>query len=216
MHRSDDGDQMRAVQAAAVKRRQRVLSSGPQFVPSPPPAALLALSTTPTLSISSLIIPERNVSNGILIRSTSDVWVEIVQRLGSDWSTAYQLTPEQWEELIAGAFKKAGYDDVTLTPRSGDHGRDFIAIKHGIGCVKIIGSVKAYKPGNLVSYDAIRALLGVMQGERDTSKGIITTTSDFPPKVGEDPYIRPFMPTRLELINGKDLQKWLADLAGKS
>jgi restriction system protein len=175
-----------------------------------------ALWTTPTLSVSSLIIPERNVSDGILIRSTSDVWAEIVQRLGSDWSVAYQLTPEQWEELVAGAFKKAGYDDVTLTPRSRDYGRDVIAIKHGIGCVKIIGSVKAYKPGNLVSYDAIRALLGVMQGERDTSKGIITTTSDFPPRVGEDPIIRPFMPTRLELINGQSLQKWLADLAGKS
>src|SRR5258708_13612849 len=171
-----------------------------------------ALWTTPTLSVSSLIIPERNVSDGILIRSTSDVWAEIVQRLGSDWSADYQVTPAQWEELVAGAFKKAGYDDVTLTPRSGDHGRDVIAIKHGIGCVKIIGSVKAYKPGNLVSYDAIRALLGVMQGERDTSKGIITTTSDFPPKDGEDPFIKPFMPTRLDLINGQALHNSLADL----
>jgi restriction system protein len=67
----------------------------------------------------------------------------------------------------------------------------------------------------LVSYDAIRALIGVMQGERDTSKGIITTTSDFPPRVGEDPFIKPFMPTRVELINGQNLQKWLAELNAK-
>jgi restriction system protein len=103
----------------------------------------IAHITAPAITVYSLIIPERRVHEGILIRSTSDLWAEIVQRLGSDWSAAYQLKPEQWEELVAGAFKKAGYDDVTLTPRSRDHGRDVIAVKHGIGCVKIIGSVKA-------------------------------------------------------------------------
>jgi hypothetical protein len=33
---------------------------------------------------------------------------------------ASQLTPEAWEELIAGAFKKDGYDEAILTPRSGE------------------------------------------------------------------------------------------------
>src|SRR5712671_7887866 len=37
MHRSDDGEQMRAGHAAAVARRHRALSSEPQFVPAPPP-----------------------------------------------------------------------------------------------------------------------------------------------------------------------------------
>jgi restriction system protein len=77
------------------------------------------------------------------------------------------LPPEKWEEIIAGAFKRARYDEVILTPRSGDHGRDVIAVKHGVGCVKIIGSVKAYKPGNLVPYDTVRSLIGVMSGERE-------------------------------------------------
>jgi restriction system protein len=79
--------------------------------------------------------------------------------------------------------------------------------------VKIIGSVKAYKPGHLVSYDAVRALIGVMNSERDTSKGIITTTSDFPPRIASDPSIAPYLPYRLELLNGAALQKWLAALA---
>jgi restriction system protein len=184
--------------------------------PMPPTITSVVINpdpdTQPSLTVSSLIIPERRVHEGILIRSTSDLWAEIVRTLGSDWSAAFLLTAVQWEELIAGAFKKAGYDDVTLTPRSGDHGRDVIAIRHGIGCVKIISSVKAHKPGTLVEYDAIRALIGVMSGDRDVSKGIITTTSDFPPRVGEDPFIKPFMPTRLELINGENLQKWLTKL----
>jgi len=91
--------------------------------------------------------------------------------LRSDWTIAYQLSPYKWEEIVAGAFKKAGYDDVILTPRSGDLGRDVIAVKSGIGCIKIIGSVKAYKRGHLVPYDAVRSLLGVRNSERDVSKG---------------------------------------------
>src|SRR5262249_58606614 len=118
---------------------------------------------------------------------------------------------EKWEEIVAGAFNKAQYE-VTLTPRSGDHGRDVIAIKRGVGCIKIIGSVKRYAPGNLVGYDEIRALLGVLSGERDASKGIITTTSGFPPKIADDPFIAPFMPTRLELMDGEKLKAWLISL----
>src|SRR5262245_2470381 len=37
------------------------------------------------------------------------------------------------EQIIAGAYKSAGFDKVTLTPRSSDFGRDGIAVKHGIG-----------------------------------------------------------------------------------
>ena len=166
---------------------------------------------TVKLSLSGIIIPERQVSAGILLRSTSVVWQEIAEKLGTDWTIAYQLSPENWEEIVAGAFKKSGYD-VVLTPRSGDHGRDVIATRSGIGCVKIIGSVKAYKPDRVVPYDHIRALLGVMAGERDVSKGIIATTSDFPPNVETDPFIAPFMPTRLELMNGERLQSWLAEI----
>jgi restriction system protein len=163
------------------------------------------------LSFDGIIIPEQRVAEGILLRSTSFVWQEIAERLGADWTVAYQLSSENWEEIVAGAFKKAGYS-VVLTPRSGDHGRDVIATRAGVGCVKIIGSVKAYRPGNLVSYDHVRALVGVMTGERDVSKGIIATTSDFPPNIDQDPFIAPFMPTRLELMNAARLQQWLTEI----
>jgi hypothetical protein len=109
-------------------------------------APLSALVSTASIIVSSLIIPERKTAEGILVRSTSAIWHEIVQKLGSDWSLAFQLTPDQWEELVAGGFHEAGYDKVTKTPRSGDHGRDIIAIKHGFGCVKILGSVKGTSP----------------------------------------------------------------------
>ena len=114
--------------------------------------------------------------------------------------------------MIAAAFDQAGYDEVILTPRSGDHGRDVVAIKKGILCVRIIGSVKAYAPGKLVRPDDVRALAGVLYGDQKASKGIITTTSDFAPSIASDPYLAPLMPYRLELMNGMRLREWLIKL----
>lgn len=177
------------------------------------PVALDQATITVPLSISSIIIPSHRTTEGVLLRSTAALWDEIVAKLADNWEVAYELPPERWEELIAGAFQKEGYDEVTLTDRSGDFGRDVIAVKHGVGCIKIIGSVKAYKRGLLVPYDAVRSLVGVLAGEQNASKGIITTTSDFPPRIAKDRFIAPFMPTRLELLNWKDLKRWLAKLA---
>ena len=115
-----------------------------------------------SLAIHGIIIPELKTDEGLLIRSYGTVWLELVRQLRADWSVAHQLKPDQWEEMLAGAFKKAGYDEVTLTPRS---------------------------------------------------KGMVTTTSDFPPLINQDPFIAPFLPTRLELLNGEKLQKWLAELS---
>lgn len=176
---------------------------------------LLGTEKKAEVTVSSVIIPEQKSTEGVLVKSASLVWASIVDELELDWRKAYEIPSHVWEEIVAGAYKKAGFDEVTLTPRSGDDGRDVIAIKKGIGSIKIIGSVKAYKPGLLVGCDDIRALLGVMSGERDTSKGIITTTSDFPPKVGDDPFIAPFLPTRLELMNGGVLKDWLLELRKK-
>lgn len=186
-------------------------------------AQLESSTSTVTLSTSAVIIPERGlvvtdrkVAEGRLISATTAIWTEVAKRLASDWSVAQQFTPEQWEDIVAGAFKNYGYDEVIVTPRSGDHGKDIIATKRGIGSVKVLGSVKAYAPGKLVPYDAIRSLIGVVTSDPSASKGIITTTSDFPPRVEQDPSIAPFMPTRLELINGKQLQQMLANLTQSS
>jgi restriction system protein len=122
---------------------------------------------------------------------------------------AFQIPPSKWEEIIAGAYSKAGFDEVTLTPRSGDFGRDVIAVKRGL---RVIDQVKAYSPENLVTADDVRALIGVLHGD-GASKGFLTTTSDFAPRLRTDPLILPFMPSRLELIDGKALITRLDALA---
>lgn len=76
----------------------------------------------------------------------------------------------------------------------------------------MIDQVKAYKPGHLITANDVRALLGVLQGD-GASKGFITTTSDFAPRIKGDPLLIPFMPSRLELINGTMLLERLQQLA---
>jgi restriction system protein len=169
-------------------------------------------NSIPTLVVQGLIVPEEKVAEGILVKSTSAVWAEIANMLARDWKLASQLTPTQWEEMVAGAYERTGYK-VILTPRSGDYGRDIIATSAGIGSIKILGSVKKYAPGRLVDAEACRSLLGVLAADQKASKGIITTTSDFAPMIKTDPSIAPFLPTRLELVNGLELKKWLADLS---
>jgi restriction system protein len=58
-------------------------------------------------------------------------------------------------------------------------------------------------------------LLGVLSGEMNASKGIVATTADFTPRLRSDPFIKPFLPTRLELVDGKELRKWLIELTKK-
>jgi restriction system protein len=165
-----------------------------------------------SITLDGLIIPERQTSEGLLIKSYAAVWIEIAQRLGEDWSLAFQLNDRQWEEMLAGAMSAEGYE-VTLTPRSGDHGRDVIAIRHGIGCIRILGSMKAYAPNRLVDRAHVHEMLGVLTAEANVSKGIIATTSDFAPRIEEAPGIKQVLPHRLELISGPRLQRWLIDLS---
>lgn len=170
-------------------------------------------SDIPMLLLQGILTPYDNNPDGKLVHALVIPWQMIIKNLKKDWCLASQIPYEKWEEMVAAAYDRAGYDEVILTPRSGDHGRDVIAIKKGVGSVKIINSVKAYKPGHLVKHDDVRALAGVLNGDLQASKGIVMTTSDFAPGITKDPYLKPLMPYRLELMNGKALQKWMEDIA---
>jgi restriction system protein len=178
-------------------------------------AAMLGLvrsTTNPHVSFGAILNYFASVPDGSLVASLYHPWRAIVDELRRDWSLAYKIPPHRWEELIAGAFEQAGYDEVILTPRSGDFGRDVIATRKGVGCIRILGSVKAYEQNNKVKHDDVRALAGVLHGDLKASKGILMTTSSFAPRIATDPFISPLMPYRLELMDGKHLRSWLIEL----
>jgi restriction system protein len=195
----------------ATRRRQHMsaiaATTGTTVVPLPPMAA----NAIPQLMMKAIIIPGDKTSEGVLIEAIALPWFDIIEEVLRDPTAAFQIPARTWEEIIAAAYKKAGFDEVTLTPRSGDLGRDVIAIKKAHGIVRVIDQVKAYAPDNLVPANDVRALMGVLHLD-PASKGFVTTTSDFPPGIATDPLIAPLIPSRLDLINGEKLRAWLKKL----
>jgi restriction system protein len=169
---------------------------------------------TVSLLLKTVVVPGAKTEEGFLIEAVALPWFEIIELLKDDPSLAFRIDPRKWEEIVAGAYRKAGFDEVTLTPPSGDFGRDVIAVKHALGIVRVIDQVKAYAPHHLVTADDVRALLGVLEADK-ASKGFLTTTSDFAPKLPGDILLKPYMPARLELVNGKTLLARLEALARK-
>lgn len=171
---------------------------------TPPPA--------PEVLVGAIVDRVERRSEGSLIVVLQPAWDAIGKLLRENSSELPQLSPEQWEELIAGAYDKAGYDEVVLTPRSGDGGRDIIAVKRGWHSIRIIDQVKAYAPGHAVPANDVRALIGVMLSDPLATKGIVTTTSTFAPRVLDDPHIAQHVPFRLELHDGEEVRKRLLAL----
>ena len=194
------------------KKRKYTLEVQSGFYMIEGKAALLLKNSTSELLLQTVIVPVKKTNEGRLIESVAIPWFDIINLLSKDPTVAFQISHRKWEEIVAGAYSKAGFDEVTLTPHSGDFGRDVIAIKRGIGSIRVIDQVKAYKKGHLVTANDVRALMGILRGDK-ASKGFLTTTSDFAPMIDKDPLITPFIPDRLELINGTQLLKRLEDLA---
>jgi restriction system protein len=168
---------------------------------------------TPLL-LQTVFIPGAKTDEGLIVEAVALPWFDIIRAIQDDPSIAFQISPEKWEEIVATAYRRANFDEVTVTPRSGDLGRDVIAIKHGLGTIRVIDQVKAFGPDHRVTANDVRALVGVLEADK-VSKGFVTTTSDFAPKIQEDPLIRYHVPARLELIKGERLLARLSDLAGR-
>jgi restriction system protein len=171
--------------------------NAPEFVPSPDLPVLLAQS---------FIVVEQKVPDGELIRAVTFPLRQIIEMIAKDWDRVYGIEPRTWEKIVAATYEASGlFDDVTLTPRSGDDGRDVLAVKHGWWSLRVMESVKRYKPGLEVTASEVRDLLGALGSEHGVSKGVISTTWEFAPGIMDNPKIQQYVPDRLELLNGAAL-----------
>jgi restriction system protein len=160
-----------------------------------------------------IVVTGDPVAEGQLIEAVAIPWFEIIKQLQRDPQFLHQLDWRKLEELIAGAYKREGWPEVILTPRSGDGGRDVIASKPGVGAIRIYDQVKAYKPGNNVPASDVRELLGVLTLHQNVSKAVITTTALFASGVPDE--MKALIPYRLELKDGPKLNEWLIGLGPK-
>jgi restriction system protein len=175
----------------------------------------LLYNPPPELMLQTVVTLGEKTTEGHLIEAVAIPWFKLVDLLKHHPEAMHQYGWRKWEEIIAGAYKAAGFDVVILTPPSGDKGRDIIATRDDFGSIRIIEQVKAYAPRNLVPLNDVHALLGVLDNERNASKGIITTTSDFAPGVYSNSRIQELTPSRLELRPKDKLLEWLLSIAAK-
>ena len=152
-------------------------------------------------------------TEGQIIEAVGIAWFKIVEELMRNPNLMHQIDWRKMEEMIAAAYEAQGWEEVTLTPRSNDDGRDVIAIRHDFGSIRFVDQVKAYSPGHLVTADDVRSMAGVLLTEPNVSKGIISTTSDFAPGVYQNERLKQLMPTRLDLRNGSKLLEWLNSIS---
>jgi restriction system protein len=159
-----------------------------------------------------LVVFGDRTKEGDLISGVAIPWFEILSQIAREPDFLFKVPWRKLEELIAGAYERAGWPEVVLTPRSGDGGSDIIASRRDVGSIRILDQIKAYKPGHVVTADEVRSMQGVLSSHHNVSKGIVTTTSRFAPGISKDPGIQPFIPNRLELRGGQALYTWLRDL----
>lgn len=202
---SDALQYFRGIEAA--KRRRRML---------PIYAAIASRAKTPALTLKAILDFGGKVDDGRLVEAVALPWFEIMKMIKRDPESIYQINPFTWEEIIAGAYMRAGFDEVILTPRSGDKGRDVIATKRGIGSVRFFDQVKAYRPGHLVTAEEVRAMVGTVTAAQNVSKGVVTTTSEFAPRIVTDDFVKNMIPYRLELKAKDDLLAWLDEVGRKA
>lgn len=169
----------------------------------------------PQVTIQAVVISGDKTSEGRLVEGVGIAWFEILKLIKRDPEEIFNIEPRTFEELIAGAYERSKqYDEVVLTPRSGDKGRDIIATKHGFGSIRIIDQIKRNRITHPVTADDVRALVGVLTLDQNVSKGVVTTSGVFAPNLEKDELIQRVLPYRLELRPRDILMPWLMRLAG--
>lgn len=103
---------------------------------------------------------------------------DLIQEISRRPTLLYQISPRQFEELIARIFSQHGFK-VELTKRTRDGGKDIIAIRSDLGIKsKYIIECKRYAPTKAIGIGLVRALYGT-QIQMGANKSILATTSRF-------------------------------------
>jgi restriction system protein len=170
-------------------------------------------SVSPTVLLQTALVKRGDSTpEGHEIHGPTATWFEFCRQLKLDPDFRFEFTssPTKFEEFLAGAYKLQGWDAVTLTPRSGDKGRDVIAITSKMSAIRVLDQAKANSPTNLVSQNDVRAIFGVLRLDHGATKGIITTTSDFAPGVADE--FQKVIPYQLETKNGEQFLEWIRQI----
>ena len=123
------------------------------------------------------------------------------------------LSPRQFEEFIAETLVRLGFNDVVLTPRSRDGGKDVIASQEISNIpITFYFECKKYAEDNKIQLETLRSLLGTLAHEaQNVNKGVLVTTSTF--TSGANKFI--LSEARLDGKDYDGIVGWISDLNKK-
>lgn len=138
----------------------------------------------------------------LIITSIDD---EVKKYLKKHPERLYELSPRNFEELVASILKDMGFD-VELTQATRDGGRDIIAHVRNAVCSYLTHiECKRYAADNKVGVGIIREVIGVHY-LRNATKSIIVTTSFFSKDAVKE---AERMENQLDLKDFTDIKEWL-------
>ena len=113
-----------------------------------------------------------------IIKSIEIVNHSLLDKFHANPQFAFQITPRQFEQLVAELLKKEGFT-ANLTKQTHDGGKDiFIAQNSSLGNFMYYIECKQYSPENKVGVNLVRELYGTLSHDRATA-GLMVTTSSF-------------------------------------
>lgn len=105
-------------------------------------------------------------------------WEPLIAKLARSPRLLHELTPRSFEELVADLLARDGLQP-TLTPVSGDGGRDILVYHNSpLGRHLYLVECKKWSPDRPIGVAVVRQLYGVVSLERATA-GLIVSTSSF-------------------------------------
>lgn len=151
-----------------------------------------------------VLLPSTHLADSKVINKDI-AWEYTIERLVNNTEAMYKLSPREFEALVGQILEAFGYE-VAATPRTGDGGRDLIAVQSGpLAQTKFFIDCKRYSRQRKVGIEQVRAMMFVVQAERATG-GVIATTGYFTKAAKE------LLANERWLVQGKDfddLVDWL-------
>jgi cold shock CspA family protein len=140
-----------------------------------------------------------------MVSQVRSVTVEIINLLATHPEKMHQLTPLQFEELVAELLARRGYD-VELSPGS----REFdirAAKKDGVGSFLYLVECKKWQGSKHVPVNIVRELYGTVS-KTGASAGMVATTSTFTQDAQQ---LQEEIKWQMSLKDFFDIKKWLME-----
>ncbi|WP_273565872.1 restriction endonuclease [Maribacter halichondriae] len=139
---------------------------------------------------------------------TNDIKIvnqSILDSIRRNPNNVYDLSPRQFEEMVAELMTKRGYN-VDLTKATRDGGKDLIIANHtDIGNFIYYVECKKFAPNRPVGVNLVRELAGTIHTDRVTA-GLMITSSYFSPDAIQ---LSEKIKHQMELIDFVRLKEWI-------